>query len=73
VPDVVIGEPDTDNPVGVVMATDETVAFVVLQVAQVKCEPDVPEPPRGESAVTEVRYEPAACFPLNVFQSVFER
>ena len=28
---------------------------LVTQVAQVKCEPEVPLPPKGESAVTEVK------------------
>ena len=27
----------------------------VMQVEQVKCEPEVPLPPKGESAVTEVK------------------
>jgi hypothetical protein len=31
---------------------------------------DVPAPANGESTVTAVRYEPAGCLPLKVFQSV---
>ena len=43
---------------------------LVVAAGMLKWLADVPEPVKGESAVTVVRYAPAGCLLLNVDQSV---